>query len=122
MPRKKAKKKRSTKDKGIFTFKNSDGKIYEVLFRKPNAAHYGEADGVCYSPDDDPPRIYINPYLSKRNELNTCIHEFAHAFFWDKSEKEINAFANAISKFLYVECGWRKTETKRNTSYRGKVE
>ena len=81
---------------------------YVVLFKKPHGKHYDDADGVCYAPDDERPRIYINPYLTKQSELNTCIHEFAHAFFWDKNEYEVKRFADALSRFLYNHCKWRK--------------
>ena len=54
------------------------------------------------------------------DELNTIIHEFTHAFFWDKTENQVYKFANAVSRFLYTECGWRKLESKRKTLYRGK--
>ena len=120
MAPKKKKKRSKKKDENLFTFKNSKGKEYIVLFKKPHGKHYDEADGVCYSPDDERPRIYINPYLTKQSELNTCIHEFAHAFFWEATENQVNKFGNAVSKFLYTECGWRKTESKRKTLYRGK--
>ena len=73
-----------------FTFKNSKGVEYEVLFYKPNK------------------KIYIDPYQSDQGELNTAIHEFAHAFFWEKTEKEIRTFADTMSRFLYNECHWRK--------------
>ena len=91
-----------------FTFKNGRGVKYEVLFRKPNSKYYGNADGICASPSEDHPRIHINPNLTSQSELNTAIHEMAHAFFWDKPETEILKYANAVSRFLYTECGWRK--------------
>lgn len=92
-----------------FTFKNTDGVEYEVVFHKPNKGVYGEnCDGVCHNPSQDNPKIYINPYLTDQSELNTAIHEFAHAFFWDKPEYQIYAFANSLSRFLYNECNWRK--------------
>ena len=104
-----------------FKFRNTKGIEYEVLFKKPNKRIYGpECDGTCEDPSDKNPKICISPYLTKQTELNTCIHEFAHAFFWDKSEREIYKFANTISRFLYEECGWRKTERSRKRNYRGK--
>lgn len=112
MPRK-PKKTVAKKGKDNFTFTNSDGVTYEVLFTKPNTHHYGEADGTCAPPDIDNPKIHINPYLTKRNELNTIIHEFAHAFFWDKTEKEVYKFANALSKFLYLKQNWRRISRRR---------
>ena len=103
-----------------FTFKNNEGVKYEVLFHKPHSAHYGEADGTCGDPEDENPKIYINPYLTKQSELNTSIHEFTHAFFWDATEKEVYKFANTLSRFLYNYCKWRKLEKQRYQ--KGKVE
>ena len=114
------KKKSRTKKTGNFIFKNADNIVYEVLYTKPNSHHYGDADGTCSDPTEEEPKIHINPYLTKQSELNTAIHEFAHAFFWDKSEKEIYKFANTLSRFLYTTCGWRKLERSRNTKYKGK--
>jgi hypothetical protein len=91
-----------------FKFKNSKGIEYEVLFRKPNERHYGDADGTCANPGVPNPKIHISPYLTLQSELNTCIHEFAHAYFWDKTETEISAFANSLSRFLYTERKWRR--------------
>ena len=91
-----------------FKFKNTEGNQYEVLFYKPHGKHFDGAVGICQDPEDEHPKIYISPYLTDQSELNTSIHEFAHAFFWDKSEKEVYAFANALSRFLYNECHWRK--------------
>jgi Zn-dependent peptidase ImmA (M78 family) len=93
---------------------------YVVLFKKPHGKHFDEADGVCYSPEDKRPRIYINPYLGKQSELNTCIHEFAHAFFWEETERNVASFANALSRFLYQECSWRKIERSGKRNYKGK--
>ena len=70
-----AKKKARTKKKtGNFIFKNSDGVEYEVLYTKPNSLHYGDADGTCSPPDEETPKIHINPYLTKRNELNSALY------------------------------------------------
>ena len=91
-----------------FTFTTPEGIEYEVIFRKPDKRTYDDADGVCYSPDEDKPKIYINPHLTKQSELNTAIHEFCHAFFWDKTESEVSKYANVVSRFLYNYCKWRK--------------
>ena len=120
MPAKKKKKKAAKKKDDLFTFKNRECVEYIVLFKKPHGKHFDEADGVCYSPDDKRPRIYINPYLTKQSELNTCIHEFAHAFFWDETERSVASFANALSRFLYQECSWRKIERSGKRTYKGK--
>jgi hypothetical protein len=107
------------KKKKYFTFKTNEGVEYEVHLHKPNTHHYGEADGICYPPIVDRPKIYINPYLNKQRELNTSIHEFAHAFFWDKTEKEVYSFANALSRFLYNDQKWRKL--RKGQYSKGKV-
>ena len=91
-----------------FTFTTLEGVEYEVIFRKPDKRTYKDADGVCYAPDEDNPKIYISPHLTKQSELNTAIHEFCHAFFWDKTESEVYKFANSLSRFLYNYCKWRK--------------
>ena len=38
------------------------------------------------------------------------------------TEAEIYKFANTVSRFLYNECGWRKTERSRKAHYRGKTK
>jgi hypothetical protein len=38
------------------------------------------------------------------------IHEVAHAYFPDKSEKEITSYANTMSRLLYNELKWRKKD------------
>ena len=97
-----------------FTFKNSKGIEYEVLFYRPNKKIYNDAVGLCHDPKEKNPKIYIHPDQTDQGELNTAIHEFAHAFFWDKSETDVYNFANALSRFLYNECHWRKKRpTKR---------
>ncbi len=85
-----------------FMFTVPKGSKYECYFRK-----VGHLDGICYDPEEETPRIYINPKLSARREMNTCIHEAAHAFFWDEPEYKIYRYANAVSNWLY-KLGWRK--------------
>ena len=99
--------------KPTFIFTNCEGVEYQVLFRKPNKRWFDDADGICNDPHDPNPKIYISPYLTKQSELNTAIHEMAHAFFWDKTETEIAAYSNTVSRFLYNWCGWRKTRNRQ---------
>ena len=102
---------KKSKKNDNFTFKNSKGVEYEVIFRKPNKKIYGNGcHGVCDDPKEEDAKILISPYLTKQSELNTIIHEMAHAFFWDKTEKEIFSYANAVSRMLYNHCKWRKLE------------
>ena len=100
-----------------FKFRNVEGIRYEVYFVKPNEAYYGDIHGMCDDPEEKNAKIYINPYLSKKSELNTMIHEMAHAFFWDKSEIEITRFGNAVSKVLYNKLGWRSQHVKAKKRY-----
>jgi hypothetical protein len=105
---------KNTQDNENFIFKNTKGIEYELVFRKPNKATYGEdCDGICYDPKEKEPKILISPYLTKQSELNTIVHEMAHAFFWDKPETDILAFANAVSRMLYNHCQWRKLEDEK---------
>jgi len=94
-------------------FKNSQGVGYEIIFRKPDKRHFGkDCDGICADPSNASPKIHINPHRTDQTQLNTLIHEVAHAFFWDKSEKDIRAYADTMSRLLYNELKWRKSLDK----------
>lgn len=103
----------SKKQQHCFKFRNAQGIRYEIHFRKPNRAHFGKADGYCDDPEESAPRIYINPHLTQKSELNTIVHELCHAFFWDKAEKDVYKFGNTAAAFLYRQ-GWRKNEELTN--------
>ena len=90
-----------------FIFTNTKGVTYFSYMRKPDRRIARGLDGICMDPDDDPPRIYIRPGMSDRREMNTQIHEVAHAFFWDKPEIDIRRYADTVSRYLH-EAGWRK--------------
>ena len=93
-----------------FKFKTLDGVVYEVIFRKPDKRHFGDdCDGICTDPNNENPKIHISPYLTDQSELNTIIHEFAHAFFWNRGkEYEVKKFGDALSRILYNKRKWRK--------------
>jgi hypothetical protein len=94
--------------KNKFKFKISNGTEYTASFQKPNKRHYGkDCDGTCSPPESKNPTVRINPHRGPQTILNTSIHEFAHAHFWNKSEKEVKKFADSLSRFLYNHCGWR---------------
>jgi len=102
--------KQMKKKKANFKFKNTKGVEYEIIFKKPNSKYYADADGYCHDPKEKDPKIVVSPYLTKQSELNTIIHEMAHAFFWDKPETDIFNYANAVSRMLYNHQHWRKIE------------
>ena len=91
---------RKGKKRPGFTFKNTKGVEYEVLFYKPNKKVYDGAVGICDDPKEKNPKILINPYLSDQSELNTAIHEFAHAFFWDIPEYKVRKFSALAAKLI----------------------
>ena len=98
-------------------FKNTENIEYEITYRKPDKRTWGEScDGVCFYPEgfEHKSKIYINPHRTNQTKLNTLIHEVAHAYFPDKSEKEITSYANTMSRLLYNELGWRKTKKGGN--------
>jgi alpha-galactosidase/6-phospho-beta-glucosidase family protein len=98
--------------KPLFTFKTPEGVEYTVKRRKPDKRM--KCVGLCDDPTEKEPKIYISPYLTRQSELNTAVHEFAHAFFWDKTEEDIYKFANTLSRYLYTHRGWRIPRKKKH--------
>jgi len=92
-----------------YKFTNTKGVTYHVYFKKPDKRLGEDIDGLCFDPEDEHPKIYIRPGMSNRREMNTCLHEYAHAFFWDKPETDIRRYADTVSSYLY-KLGWRKVE------------
>lgn len=88
-----------------FEFKTDKGKSYKVI--KQNINIKEKAEGLCDSPDAKNPEIIIEADLLPRREMSVTIEEFAHAFFWDKSEKNVRKFSAVLTKYLYSQ-GWRK--------------
>lgn len=79
-------------------FKNSDGIEYELVWKKPH--HTYNADGLCYSPELDNPKILVDPKLKKRRKISTLIEEVTHAFFWDKPEREVRKFSSVLAGLI----------------------
>jgi len=88
-----------------FKFKTDKGIEYSV--NKIKIPSKDKAEGLCDSPENVCPQIFIELSLLPRREMSVTIEEFAHAFFWDKSEKNVRKFAAALTKYLYA-TGWRK--------------
>lgn len=104
----------------FFKFKNSKNIEYEVYFSKPNSKHYGDACGICFDPEEERPKIFISPFLTEKIELNTIVHEFCHAFFWDKPEKDVYKYANTVAAVLY-KLGWRKNKKEKDDKKRKSI-
>lgn len=88
-----------------FKFRTDKGAEYIVYKQKINKRH--QAEGLCDSPDLKSPKIIIESSLLPRREMSVTIEEFAHAFFWDKTEKNVRKFSAVLTKYLYSQ-GWRK--------------
>ena len=88
-----------------FVFRTHNKTRYELFLKKPPKCY--QAEGICYDPVEDNPRILVNPNQAERELMNTIIHEIAHAFFWDASEGNVAKFANTVARLLYKE-GWNK--------------
>lgn len=70
-----------------------------IYFKKiPN---YQKADGWCYDPESDDPRIVIEKNLKTRRKLNVLIEEVTHAFYWDSPEYKVRKFAAELGKIIY---------------------
>ncbi len=89
-----------------FKFKTDKGIEYSVSKIKIPARD--KAEGLCDCPSNESPQIFIESSLLPRREMAVTIEEFAHAFFWDKSEKNVRKFAAVLTKYLYAN-GWRKS-------------
>lgn len=88
-----------------FKFKTDEG--YEYCVDKVKVHPRYNASGLCDDPASEKPKIIIDPSLLPRRELAVTIEEFAHAFFFDKTEKKVRKFSAALTKYLYSQ-GWRK--------------
>ena len=88
-----------------FNFKTDKGVEYHV--NKIKIPAKDKAEGLCDSPENDYPKILREASLLPRREMSVTIEEFAHAFFWDKSEKNVRKFAATLTKYLHAN-GWRK--------------
>jgi len=81
------------------TFKNFEGKEYEVIYVKPHYKY--KADGLCDSPENSNPTIIVNPKLNKRRQLNVLIEEVFHAHLFDLPEWKARKFSANLGKVIY---------------------
>jgi len=94
--------------KNIKSFKFKTDKGVEYSVSKIKIPVKDKAEGLCDSPENEQPQIFIEQSLLPRREMSVTIEEFAHAFFWDKSEKNVRKFAATLTKYLHAN-GWRKS-------------
>ena len=95
------------KRKDSFVFRTDRRIRYELLLKKPHKCY--KAEGICYDPSEQEPKIFINPDQPEKEVLNTIVHEMAHAFFWNATEKTVTKFGDTVARLLYRE-GWRKVD------------
>ena len=95
------------KNEKSFVFRTDKRVRFELLFRKPHKCY--KAEGICYDPSEETPKIFVNPDQPDKEVLNTIIHEIAHAFFWGASEKAVTKFGNTVARCLSRE-GWKRED------------
>jgi hypothetical protein len=81
-----------------FKFKNAEDSEYTVYLRKPHPKY--NALGLCDHPDDEEPKIHIDPTLLERQKLAVALEEFFHAHAFEKTEKVARKFAANTAKYL----------------------
>lgn len=79
-------------------FKNCDGTEYEVIFKKPHYSY--KAIGTCDNPDEEEPKIHIDPELKEFTIIELVAHECLHSFFWDLPEYKVDKFARTVAQVL----------------------
>jgi len=83
-----------------YAFTNADDQKFRFYFRKPHKSH--DADGLCYNPEYyEEPKIYVNPHLPPKRKLQVVIEEVAHAFWYDKTEREVRKFSRVLADILW---------------------
>lgn len=98
------------KNQKPFVFRTDKGIRYELLLKKPHKCY--KAEGICYDPSEDEPKIFVSPDQPDKEVLNTIIHEIAHAFFWEAPEKTITKFGNTVARCLSRE-GWKREDKEK---------
>ena len=86
-------------------FENAEKIKYDVIFLKPHKRY--KSIGLCDPPGCKKPKIWIDPKLKPKRELEVVIEECFHATCWDETEKRARKFAKELAKII-IETGWRK--------------
>ena len=77
----------------------------------PGKSAAGIERGGCEAPTIPDKAIDIPVGGTRREDLDTTIHEALHACFWEIDEEAITEAANDISTFVW-RLGWRKRRDK----------
>lgn len=87
-----------------FTFKNAEGIKYRVVWKTP--AKSMNASGLCDSPNNKDPEIWIDPKLEENRLLQVIIEEFFHAHAYEETEKVARKLAQNLAKIIR-KSGWK---------------
>lgn len=103
--------KRNSRKLPTFTFKNGSGVKYKIIWKqhiiwklRPKSRR---VDGLCDSPDNQKPKIWIDPSLDDKRFMAVICEEIYHAFTFEKNEKTARRFAATLKKLLY-KLGWER--------------
>lgn len=91
------------KKEPLLSFYTQFGKEFKIYLKKLRA----KEEGFCENPLRKKPKIVIDERLLPRRELAVICEEIAHAFFYEKTEREIRRFAAVLTKTIYKR-GYRK--------------
>lgn len=80
-------------------FKNANGIKYEIIWKCP--AKSLKASGLCDPPGEPKPKIWIDPNLDEKRLMEVIIEEVTHAFWFEKTEREVRKLAAVLKKLLY---------------------
>jgi hypothetical protein len=83
------------------------GKRYKIELVAPSKIQYDL--GVCQDPRQKGKSIKINNTLTGLEELDTWIHEFLHASFFDLSEEPVLEISTDLARLLW-RLGYRKQD------------
>lgn len=70
-----------------------------LFFKHIRKSYY--AEGLCWDPHSDDPKIWVENRLGKRRKLNVLIEEVCHAFFFDEPEYKVRKFSAELGKIIY---------------------
>lgn len=93
------------KKPGKFKFSNADGVKYSLSIRNIKKKELirlklGDCEGFCETPDFKKPKIVIQAGLCDYRTVEILVEELTHAFFFEKSEREVRKLAKIMTRAL----------------------